>query len=563
MFASLLLPNSSLRLDGIEIADCIVTASVTSTQAAVECPVCGRLAQRVHSHYVRTLADLSVSGQCVRFQLRVRRFFCPNPSCKRRTFTERLPELAPKSARRTARLAHIQTLIGLALGGEAGARLVNQLQIPTSPDTLLRLTRQVQTCEVSTPRVLGIDDWAWKKGRAYGTILVDLERRCVVDLLPDRTAETLAGWLKQHPGVEIISRDRAGAYADGATQGAPDAVQVADRWHLLSNMRETVQRLLDRHHKHLPVLSAPQVKAGQGETRSDVDASECDTKAEPERADVQPQLTKVERIRQERRARRLNRFTEVVTLHQRGVSIRAISQQLGVDRRTVRRYVAADAFPEITKRRSKPSILDPWKPYLCQRWDEGCHNGSRLWREIKAQGYSGSRALLSAWVADLRKIAAPPVQPPAATNEGCRRLPVVAPARTRQLSAKQAAWLVVKQAPALTVEEQEALMKMRQAHADLEQAYTLAQTFGELVRERQYQMFDHWVESAQATGIRELRSFAAGLVRDKAAVVAALSLPWSNGQVEGQVHRLKLIKRQMYGRASFDLLRRRVLDDTG
>jgi len=563
MLASLLLPNPSLRLDGIEISDCVVTAIVTSTGTEVECPLCGHPAQRVHSHYVRTLADLPLSGQRVRFQLRVRRFFCPNADCKRRTFTERLPDFAPKSARRTERLANIQTLIGLALGGEAGARLVHRLEMPTSPDTLLRLMRRQQTSDAATPRVLGIDDWAWKKGREYGTILVDLERRCAVDLLPDRTAETLAAWLKQHPGVEIISRDRAGAYADGATQGAPGAVQVADRWHLLANMRETVQRLLDRHHKHLTALSTPQAEAEPCDTRLSPGPFAGESKAVAEGADVQPQLTKVERLRQERRARRLDRFTEVVTLRQRGVSISAISERLGVDRRTVRRYVAADTFPEIAQRRPRPSILDPWKPYLRQRWAEGCHNGSRLWREIKAQGYHGSRAVLSAWVADLRKTAVPLVQPTPVTDEGHRILPAAIPRAARPLSAKQAAWLVVKQPDALTVEEQEALAKMRQANTDIEQAYSLAQTFGQLVRERKYQEFDPWIASAKATGIRELTSFAAGLVRDKAAVVAALSLPWSNGQVEGQIHRLKLIKRQMYGRAGFDLLRRRVLDDTG
>jgi transposase len=411
--------------------------------------------------------------------------------------------------------------------------------------------------------VLGIDDWAWKKGREYGTILVDFERQCAVDLLPDRTAETLAAWLQRHPGVEIISRDRAGAYADGATQGAPGAVQVADRWHLLSNMRETVQRLLDRHHKHLPSLSTPQVSAGQSETRSSSGAFEGGRQAVAEGANAQPQLTKVERIRQERRARRLDRFTEVITLRRRGVSIRAISERLGVDRRTVRRYVAADVFPEIAKRRPRPSILDPWKPYLRQRWDEGCHNGSRLYREIKAQGYQGSRTLLSAWVATLRTTAMPSAQATQGTGKGYRTLPATTAGSERRLSAKQAAWLVVKQPTALTVEEQEALAKMRQANADLEQAYSLAQTFGQLVRERKYQEFDHWIESAKATDIRELKGFAAGLVRDKAAVVAALSLPWSNGQVEGHIHRLKLIKRQMYGRASFDLLRRRMLYDTG
>lgn len=242
-------------------------------------------------------------------------------------------------------------------------------------------------------------------------------------------------------------------------------------------------------------------------------------------------MTKAESVRMERRARRFDRFTEIVALHRRGVSIRAISQQVGIDRRTIRRYIAADAFPEIARRRPRPSILDPWKPYLCQRWKEGCRNGRRLWLEIKAQGYQGARTLLSAWIADLRKTTLPSAQLTTVTGKGCHTLPAATPKAQRRVSPKQAAWLVVKQPAALTAEEQEALAKMRQANAYIEQAYSLAQAFGQLVRERKRQELDLWIESAKAAGIREIKSFAAGLLRDKAAVVAALSLPWSNGQV--------------------------------
>jgi transposase len=561
MLANLLLPNADLRLDSVATSEQGVTATVASTGTEAECPDCHHTAQRIHSHYTRTLADLPVSGQRVHVRLRVRRFLCNNLTCPRKTFTERLPDFAPQSARRTKRLASIQTAVGLALGGEAGARLVQQLAIPTSPDTLLRLMRRQPATEGATPRVLGVDDWAWKKGRSYGTILIDLERQCAVDVLPDRTAETLATWLKQHPGVEIISRDRGGAYAEGASQGAPNARQVADRWHLLVNLRETVQRLLDRHHTCLPALHLAPAQPGPSVTLPS--APEPETQLTQQALGEPPPLPKAERLRLERRTRRLDRFTKVVTLHRRGVSIRALSQQLGVDRHTIRRYIAADAFPEIAKRRPRPSVLDPWKPYLRQRWDEGCHNGSRLWREIQAQGYQGSRSLLSAWIADLRKTAMRTAEP-ASSGDATGPTATASSVRPeRQLSAQQAAWLVVKQPAALTTEEQAALTKMRQAHADIEQTYTLAQTFGQLVRERKHLELDQWIASAQATGIRELKSFAAGLLRDKTAVSAALSLPWSNGQVEGHVHRLKLLKRQMYGRASFDLLRRRVLQHTG
>jgi transposase len=243
----------------------------------------------------------------------------------------------------------------------------------------------------------------------------------------------------------------------------------------------------------------------------------------------------------------LERYSQVVALRQRGMSIRAIAQQMDLDRRTVRRWINADAFPEIAKRRPKPSILDPWKPYLRERWEQGCHNGSQLLREIRAQGYRGSRGLVNDWLIALRKTVVAAVEPVNPVNEGeLSKHP--APLPQRRISPKQAAWLLVKQPDKLSAYEQDALAKMCQANSELEQAHSLAQSFGQLVRERRHQDFDHWIESAKVSDIRELRTFAVGLLRDKAAVLAALTFPWSNGQVEGQINRLKLIKRTMYGR---------------
>jgi transposase len=324
----------------------------------------------------------------------------------------------------------------------------------------------------------------------------------------------------------------------------------------LTNLREAVQRLLDRHHKSLPTL--PKFELNAQEPASVPFAGPAVRSAEPEAtAHVRP--TGAERVRQEHRARRLERYSQVVALRQRGVSIRAIAQQMDLDRRTVRRWINADVFPEIAKRKPKPSILDPWKPYLRERWEQGCHNGSQLLREIRAQGYCGSRGLVNDWLIGLRKTVAVAVQPVNPVNEGeLSKHP--APLPQRRLSPKQAAWLLVKQPDKLSDDEQNALTAMCQASKEIQQAYSLAQSFGQLVRERKHQDFDHWVESAKATEIRELKNFAVGLLRDKAAVLAALTLPLSNGQVEGQINRLKLIKRTMYGRANFDLLRERVLD---
>jgi hypothetical protein len=240
----------------------IAKAHTRGTSAA--CTSCSQPSQRAHSYYTRTIHDLPVSEQVVRLKLCVRRFRCVNPNCIRRTFTERLPALVAPYAQRTTRLNETLHQVGQALGGEAGARLLKSLHMHTSGDTLLRLLGKETLESVTTPRVLGVDDWAQRKGHSYGTILVDLERHQVIDLLPDRTAQTLAAWLQAHPGVAIVTRDRSTEYARGITEGAPSALQVADRWHLLLNLRQVLERFLRRLYARLKQL--PRVVGAVGGT---------------------------------------------------------------------------------------------------------------------------------------------------------------------------------------------------------------------------------------------------------------------------------------------------------
>jgi transposase len=578
-----------LQLSGIAIDGDLVLLTATSTESQACCPLCGQPSSRVHSSYGRKPSDLAVVGHRLHLHLSVRRFFCDNPSCERKTFAERLPGLLKPFARRTNRLSETLYGIGQALGGEAGARRAAHLGMPVSPDTLLRLIRRNALSVPATPTVLGVDDFAWKKGQTYGTILVDLELQQVVDLLPDRSADSLAEWLQKHPGVKIISRDRAASYAEGARRGAPDAEQVADRFHLLKNLREALEPLLSREHAHLPKLSVLGRKSSSDagleakpvsaatETASDA-ADSANTPAvaqvladplqisnQPVVAEALPakRLTRAQQIQQDRRARRYARYVEIIDLRAQGVSIRSMAEQMGMGRQTVRRYLTTGTFPEISPRRRMPSILDKFEPYLLQRWQAGCHNATQLYREIRTQGYRGSRPLVSHWTAQVRKSTPQPTEAETAQAGGPKAQPTKPPTENRRkLSPAQAAWLLVCQPADLKPEQKVALEHMRQASANIALAHDLAQDFGTLLREHQADRLAAWLEKAKKTGLAELHSFAHGIERDRAAVLAGIALPWSNGQVEGQVNRLKFIKRSMYGRAKFDLLKQRVMAPT-
>lgn len=574
MLEPLLLPSGALlKLGEAELLPERVTVAVHTTASEAICPGCQNGARRVHSRYQRTLADLPLAHIPVQLHLHVRRFFCDNTNCRRKTFSELVPGLMLPYARRTTRLFDEQRHLGLEIGGEPGSRLARRQGMAVSADTLLRLARREPTAPPPTPRHLGIDDFALRKGQRYGTIFVDLDTHRPVDLKPERSAQVVEEWLKDHPGVELITRDRSNEYAEGASRGAPDAVQVADRFHLLQNVREMVQRVLERHQAALQAatkeLSPPSLPPSTGEGVSSSRTAEVREKPpalpsdEPE--PLSPLTTKMA-SNQERRNRRQAQYQEVQELRAQGLSYRAIAAQLHLSRQTVRRYSVADQFPERATRCPVPSKLDPFVPLLEQRLAVGQDNALQLWRELRDQhGYTGSRALVSRWVAQHRHlIPAQKCAEPAKRRRGrpAQSVNTAPPAPQQRLSARKAAWLLVCR-PDAVAEEDQPLIERLCAHAPaVAAAHQLAQAFIEMVRERQAPALENWLARATASSIPELQTFASGIERDKLAVEGALSLPFSNGQVEGQVNRLKLIKRMAYGRASFELLRQRVLAPT-
>ena len=544
---SCLLPDSTtVRLEtwGIEPAPPTITLTLTSRSRPAPCPLCSRRARRTHSWYERALADLPWGEHAVAVQLRVRKLFCDNAKCKRRIFTERLPGVAAPWARKTARLSERLTAVGLALGGAAGARLGHGIGLAISRNTLLRLVRRAPLPPNATPAALGVDDWALRKRHTYGTVLVDLDRHRPVALLPDREAETLATWLRDHPGVEVISRDRASAYAAGGRSGAPDAVQVADRFHLLQNLAEALELAFTGHAREL---------------RDAEQARRQDRVAEggPVRPDPPPPPKRPLAMAAARREQRMATHRKVWDLYRQGWPGQEIARHLGIGRTTTFRHLKSEAFPE-RKGRSDAgrSSMDPWRDWIIERWNRGQRNGRQTLRDLRAKGFTGNYATVLRYLNRLRD-----AQQGAAPHRS-RALPGLLPlvaAPKQVLTPRTAAWTVLRPPDRRGSEAKALLARLCEAAPTLATAVTLAEEFAALVRGRKPERLDPWLQRAQDSAVPALQRFAKRLSSDYAAVRAAVTLAWSNGQVEGQINRLKTIKRQMYGRASLDLLERRFL----
>ena len=545
-----------------------VVLHIASRRPCATCPLCEQPSERVHGRYGRTVADLPCAGRRVILALTVRKFVCTTPTCPRQIFTERLADLVQSYARMTNRLREALLALGLATSAQVSERLVPSLGMQVSASTLLRHLRLVGCPPPSSVRILGVDDWAWRKGQTYGTILVDLEKRCPIELLADRKEETLTAWLRTHPEIEVISRDRGGEYAAAAKKGAPQAQQIADKFHLVKNLREGLQELIARRQKVLPeveeISDGIPLKAHGNQHESAPSAQGQPEKPwrsmsqEPRQASA-GQLS-VPSASEVSRANRVARYEAVRALHQQAISERAIARRLKLSRHTVHRFLTAESFPERRKLSYQGSLLDPYKPSILARWKSGCWNGSQLYAEAKARGYSGSQALFRLFMASLRK------HHQAAGNATSLTLdadgakvesladPTAKPCIKRRLSPARASWLYVSRSSTLDEKQRGQIEQIRACHADLDTAYHLTQTFVSMLAEHRETDLDDWLTQAEHCGIKELRSFALGIRRDYAAVRATFTSQWSNGPVEAQVNCLKLQKRLMFGRANFDLL---------
>lgn len=522
-----------------------ITIFLTTTQSQPCCPQCDRQATKKHSRYERQLSDLPWEGIAVRLQLKSRKWFCQNADCEQRIFCERLPELVAPSGRKTLRLNDVLLVIGFALGGRAGSQATQKLAMRTSARTLLRRVRSsaVPTHQMVTK--LGVDDFAFRKGQRYGTILVDLEQRKIIDLLPDREAATLQAWLQRHPKIQLVSRDRSVTYAEAVTKGAPQAAQVADRFHLVKNLTEAFEQLITRHHQDVRT-AARQV--------SPREINEAMLRAEglwPEEGlTPSPKITLTKLQIEQREAKlqkRLARFEQVKQLHQEGLALSVIARQLGLNRTTVRTYLRAEQVPAVRHPYHKPNPAQRYESYLRRRWEEGCYNARQLYRELLTKGYKGSLKSVRKFITPWRQKLPPVLQK-------VLRLPIFSPPAPRQT-----VWWLLQDKKQLTPEQQEFCVELGQVSPAIAQGQKLVQEFRGLLRTRDEAGFERWRAKVAKSDLKELQSFARGLLKDEAAVRAAFTSAWSNGQVEGQVNKVKMVKRAMYGRASFPLLRARLV----
>lgn len=488
-----------------------VSVEVRASAESQMCPLCGSASSRVHSRYGRRLLDLPVAGRPTLIILRARRFFCDASACRRRVFTERFAGVVIPYARRMSRLDEIAYSLAIALGGRPASTLSRRLNFAVSNDTLLRLVRRRGPSRFAAPTVVGIDDWAWKRNHRYGTLLCDLERRRTIALLPDREPATAQAWLAGQSQIRLVARDRGGGYAVAAYRALPHAVQVADRWHLLENASRAFLEAVGK--------SMRQIRRAIGAAKIDPTL-----------------LTYAEKLQYEGFQRREETNASILSLSGEGVGIREIVRRTGYSRGLIRKILRgqrSDLF------RTRPNSLEPHLPWLDAQWEGGCHNGLALWRALRQRGFLGCRGVVSEWSARRKRADLTDADP-------IGRAP----------SARTIARLLTIGRDRLSRAQTVTVAAIERSVGSLAKARDIIAEFQGIIRRKALGELDPWLARASESLVS---AFAKGILKDKNAVQAAIASAWSNGQTEGQICKLKLVKRQMYGRGKIDLLQARMV----
>lgn len=460
--------------------------------------------------------------------LTVRRFKCVNTGCPAMTFAEQVEGLTSPHARFTPLIRGMLSCVAAGMAARAGARLARRLGLPVAKDTLLRIVRAKPERPSKSVRVVAVDEFALRKRERYATIIVDLEAHQPIDVLPGRESGPVAEWLAAHPEIEIVCRDRARAFAEAARVGAPQARQVVDRWHVWHNLAEAVEKTVGAHHGCIKTAYA-ELPDGRP--------------PEPQTATVPDGHLDVRGRQRKLVAKMTERYAAVQDLVAQGRSLRGISRDLQLDYYSVRRYARARSLDELlAKAAHRPSRLDPYKHYLAQRVTDGCPSALQLFRELQSQGYRGSSSTVYLYVRQLKQGITPPPPP--------RPVP-----RPRKVTS----WIMANP-ETLGADDTLELKQIRAACPELDATVRHVRTFATMMRHLRGHRLPEWIDQVAGEDLPALRQFADGLGYDLDAVIAGLTLPWNSGQAEGQNTRAKLLMRQGYGRANFDLLRKRILE---
>jgi transposase len=518
-----------------------VRITARTRTAQLPCRGCGAVSAQVHDRYRRRLADLACGGRPVQVVLEVRRFCCGSPACPVATFAEQVPGLTGWYQRRTAGLRDLLGTVALALAGRAGSRLAAALGAVVSRFTLIRLVRGLPDPQAGPVTVLGVDDVAKRKGHSYATVLMDMDSHRLIDMLPDREAETFADWLRAHPGIEVICRDRGGAYARAGREAAPAAVQVADRFHLWQDLAGAVEKTVLACLAAIAPSPSPEGPGAPG-------SPDAPPPAEPD--GFRDQHGRDRRLV----ARHRERYAAVQALRAEGCSVREIARRLGLARNTVLKFAQAASIDELlVKATSRPSVLDPFKPCPGQRRNQGITSAAALHEEIRARGWTGGILTVERYLRQFRTADGRDRQARAHPQLTAPSAP--APPKPRQVTR----WIMTHP-DHLASDDAADLARLLDASPALAAAAGHVRSFAGMMTRRQGLLaLEDWLTAVEADDQPGLRSFARGIRRDQQAVTAGLALPHSSGALEGKNCKIKYLKRLMYGRANFDLLRKMAL----
>ncbi len=497
------------RVVHLDCSDDSIRVEACSTVRVAPCPVCHSWSNRIHGSYIRHLAERPSIEQQVVLSVEIHRFKCPNLECQRRTFCEDIHALAGRHQQRTHTHARALRALGYALGGNAAARLGAELGIRSSAATVLRELRRVGAKERKTPpRIIGIDDWAIARGHHYGTIVVDLERREPIEVFAGRDGVAVADWMRANPTIQIVARDRASAYSEAVELVLPEAVQVADRWHLLTNLRDNVEKLLHR--------LGPQLR--QAAQQVEVGRVQLGRQGLP----LGTALRGWQRLSDDRRAARLARYEKVKALHAQGGTMKRIAHEVSIDQRTVKQWITAGAFPERAPRARGPTPLDEHREYIEARIAQGCHSPRLLWLELRARGYTGSRGTVHDCVVRLMSpVGKEPLVQASVRTMACPSV--------RRVFGWLAGWKKLNPDKTQGDEHERFIQELCKLEPKVGVVRSVTREFLGLMHRRRPGQFDRWLKKLENCGVSELQRFAASLRADLPAVRAAFTLPWSNG----------------------------------